>query len=130
MKELRLLPRSYLVGSEIRLATDVVMRAKEDDAVRIFEKPAKRIDLLRARVLQGPHRVEADDDERIDRREQRPSERLLRAVVEDALELADGISRLRAHERREPGKVRLLHVIEKAADTLVDLARIGERALI
>jgi hypothetical protein len=61
------------------------MRANEDDAVRIFEEPTQRTDLVGARTLAGPHGVEADDDERIDRLEERPSERLLRAVVEYAL---------------------------------------------
>jgi hypothetical protein len=36
-------------------------------------------------------------------------------------------SGLRARQRREPGEVRPLHVIEKAADALVDVARIQER---
>jgi hypothetical protein len=41
MKELRLLPHSYLVRSEIGPVTNVVMWVKKDDTIRILEKPTQ-----------------------------------------------------------------------------------------
>jgi hypothetical protein len=127
MEVLRLLPRARFVRREGRHVADVVMRANEDHVVRIVEEAAKRVELAHARTLAGSHRVEADDDERIGRFEQRSVERSLRAVIEDALDFRDGIPASLARLGEETGEVRFLHVVEKASDALVNVARVGER---
>jgi hypothetical protein len=105
--------------------SDVVMRANEDQVIRVIEKMPDRLHFRSACRLLGAQRVEADDYDAIDAVE--PAiERRHCAIIADALDLNDLVARQRFGLFSEGLKIRFLDVIQKAGDALINLAGIRQ----
>ena len=104
----------------VRRFADVVVGTHEDQMVGIFEKAPDRLDFRRGRRLIGAERVEADDNDGVGVRNQRCVEQRLGSVVAHAFGLDDGIPRQCFGLFGEGGEIRLLDVVEEAADARID----------
>jgi hypothetical protein len=98
LRERKILP--IVVRKPLGLA-DVVMGADEGEVARDREERADGIHFGGARLLPGTQRIEADDDERVDRLEEPLVEGTAATVAALALDLVHRVARRRAGQSDE-----------------------------
>jgi hypothetical protein len=98
---------------------NIMVRTNEDQMIGIVKEELDRRDFPHSCRLAGTQRVEADDHNTIHAIEH-GIERCYCAAVGDALDLDNGMTRLRFGLFRESLEIRLLNVVQEAGNALID----------
>jgi hypothetical protein len=126
VQEIRDLAFHALVVGKLGDTADVVMRADEDQVIRLREEAAESLDLGVACLLTGADRVEADDDQGVGCIENACIERGQAAVSGAAFDLQHRLAGLGSRLFDKGGKIPLHDVIEEARHALVKPGRIRQ----
>jgi hypothetical protein len=122
--ETSLPPRIRVLSGTYGLS-DIMMRTNEDHVVGVIQEIPDRLDFGRACRLLGAERVEADDHNTIDALED-TIERGHCAIIVDAFDLNDLAPGQRFGLFGEHLEIRLLNVVQKTRNALIDLVGIRE----
>ncbi len=104
----------------IRSLPDVVMGTNEDQVIGVIEETPDRLDFRRSCRLIGAQRVEADDHDAIDAIDHRVERRHC-AIIGDAFDLIDVVSRKRFCLFGECLKVGFLDMVQESGDALINV---------
>jgi hypothetical protein len=105
--------------------SDVVMGTNEDQVIGVIEEMPDRIDFRLGCSLIGAQRVEADHHDAIDASE-RAIERRHCAIIGDAFDLNDRMSRQSFGLFGKGLEIRFLDVVQKTGDALIDMGAIRQ----
>jgi hypothetical protein len=100
--------------------SDVMMWTDKDQMIGIVEESPDCLDLHPNRHLRGAERVEADDNDGIDVRNQRFVELRLDTIIAHPFDLDDRAACQCFGLLNESQEIRLLDVVEEATDPLID----------
>jgi hypothetical protein len=114
-----------ILSHRTRSFSDVVMGTNEDQVIRVIEEMPDRLNFHSGCRLSGAQRVEADDYDAIDAHE-RAIERRPCAIICDAFDLNELVACQCLGLFGEDLEIRFLDVIQKACDTLINLAGIRQ----
>ena len=116
---------SAILAHRLGNFADIVMGTNEDEVIGVIEEMFDRLDFRRACCLTGAQRVETNDYDAIDAVE-RAIEGRHCAIIGDAFDLNDFVARQRFRLFGEGLEIRLLDVVQKSADSLINFVAVRQ----